>query len=286
MTSNNYINDPRISQGAKRDITTLIDAGWLVVSEILKDNKSNGETQILPAVTVFRHGRSKGDRSKNNSDSFSYWQDLPLHQDDLTLRKILIGGYTLINGKFLDNLQMAHTDMYGRSQPNFKTELKEYELENDAGSQPFSYLTEADKVKAIIETVYQDNKMLYKIGSYEFERMIAELLRAKNFEVELTKRTRDGGYDILALQNLEGIPLRFLVECKRYAAHKPIGIDIIRSFSHVVNREGANKGLIFTTSYFTRDASKLRDDDMPYLLDFKDNIDIVKWVNRYMGLGK
>lgn len=37
----------------------------------------------------------------------------------------------------------------------------------------------------------------------------------KGFEVMLTKQTRDGGYDILALKLNRDFHLKFLVECKR-----------------------------------------------------------------------
>jgi restriction system protein len=112
--------------------------------------------------------------------------------------------------------------------------------------------------------------------------MIAELLRNDGYEVELTKKTRDNGFDILALRKIDrlGSPLKFLVECKRYANRNPVGVEIIRSFKEVLSTENANRGIIATTSYFTKDAIKKRT-QTPYLLDYRDKGHIIEWVAQY-----
>jgi restriction system protein len=135
-------------------------------------------------------------------------------------------------------------------------------------------------IKRIITDIYQDNTNLLKIEPRQFEEMIAELLYSKGFKVELTKQTRDNGYDIIALKILENnFPLKFLVECKRFKKDK-VGVDIIRSFKEVMQTQNANKGIIVTTSYFTKDANKKRL-ETPYLLDYKDKDDVLLWVTEY-----
>lgn len=135
-------------------------------------------------------------------------------------------------------------------------------------------------VKKIITDIYKDNSKLLNIEPRQFEEMIAELLYSKGFEVELTKQTKDNGFDIIALKFLEkNFPLKFLVECKRFRKDK-VGVEIVRSFKEVVQSENANKGIIATTSYFTRDANKKRL-ETPYLLDYKDKDDVLNWVAEY-----
>lgn len=86
--------------------------------------------------------------------------------------------------------------------------------------------------------------------------MIAEILRHQGFIIELTKQTRDNGFDILAIRPVNRhAPLKYLVECKRYKNMK-VGVEIIRGFKNVVDSENANFGIIVTTSYFTKDAQK------------------------------
>ena len=135
-----------------------------------------------------------------------------------------------------------------------------------------------DNTKLLIKNIYEDHSLLDIIDPRKFEEIVAELLYSKGFEVSLTKRTRDNGYDILALQKISGFPVKFLVECKRHK--KNIGIDIIRSFCDVIRTEQANKGIIFTTSYFSRDSQK-RKDELGTVLDLKNREDIIDWVIYY-----
>jgi hypothetical protein len=140
---------------------------------------------------------------------------------------------------------------------------------------------ETSRIQKIIFDVYRDNSILYKITPFEFEKVIAELLKFQGFKVELTKQTRDGGFDIIALRYIDNHnPLKFLVECKRFAENNKIGVEIIRSFKEVIQSENANRGLIVTTSYFTSDAQK-KQREVPYLLDFKDKDDVMNWVKDY-----
>ncbi|MDB5013687.1 MAG: hypothetical protein JWQ25_1889 [Daejeonella sp.] len=118
---------------------------------------------------------------------------------------------------------------------------------------------------------------------HDFEQMIEELLRFQQFDVEMTKRTRDGGYDLIAVKNIGDFPVRFLVECKRHAKLLKIGVGIVRGFRDVINTLGANKGIIVTSSYFSPDAEKEKLQNKPYMLDFKDHDDVIGWVNKYIS---
>jgi len=135
-----------------------------------------------------------------------------------------------------------------------------------------------DNTKLLLKNIYSQNKLLDIVDPREFEKIVAELLYFKGYEVHLTKRTRDGGYDVLALTKIGGIPFKILAECKRHK--RTIGIDIIRSFCDVVNYEKANKGLIFTTSYFSQPAIN-RQAEMGTILDLKNRDDLIEWIIQY-----
>ncbi|OQP64636.1 restriction endonuclease [Niastella populi] len=90
----------------------------------------------------------------------------------------------------------------------------------------------------------------------------------------------DNGYDIIALMNIKmQNPLKFLVECKRYSKKK-VGIEIIRGFIEVISSEKANRGIIVTTSYFTKGALK-KPQQMPHLLELPNKDKVIEWVNDY-----
>lgn len=144
------------------------------------------------------------------------------------------------------------------------------------------YLNDAKLIKNLIHDIYLDNAQMYLIKPREFEKVVAELLRNYGFEVELTKATRDGGYDIMALHKMgQGLlPIKYLIECKRYREDNGVGVEVIRSLRDVIRTNQAHMGILFTTSYFTKDANKLRE-ETPLLLDFKDKEDLVIWINEY-----
>lgn len=154
--------------------------------------------------------------------------------------------------------------------------------EDDEPESQIILLDEGSRVKRIIRDIYHNHQSIFTMQPNDFEDMIAELLRFQQFEVEMTKRTRDGGYDLIAVKNVGDFPVRFLVECKRHARSRKIGVGIVRSFRDVINTQGANKGIIVTSSYFSPDAEKERLKNKPYMLDFKDHDDVIEWVNKYI----
>ena len=106
------------------------------------------------------------------------------------------------------------------------------------------------------------------------------MLEDNGCEVTLTKRTRDGGYDIFGrIKGLIASPV-FLAECKRYAPDNKVGVEIVRSLYGVTEAHRANLGLIITSSSFTKDAreEKLRIGDR---IDLKDFRDLCSWLSPY-----
>lgn len=142
-------------------------------------------------------------------------------------------------------------------------------------------LNDTIRVKGIIKSIYDDNNELFKIRPRDFEFVIAELLENKGLKVELTKETRDGGYDVLAIQDLGYTKNKYLVECKRNRADRPVDINVVRQMLYSIDRYKANKGMIFTTSYYTSVAKKEQELNH-FLLDLKDGIDVVKWIQEHV----
>ena len=143
-------------------------------------------------------------------------------------------------------------------------------------------INESYKISKIVKDIFYNNEILLKIKPREFEELICELFRSKNYIVELTKQTRDGGIDIIALKTLDNFPLKYLIECKRLKENRPVDIKIVRAFQTVISEQNANKGIIVTTSYFSS-VAKLKQKQIPYLLDFKDSNDIIVWVKDYFN---
>nr|WP_246814718.1 restriction endonuclease [Ferrimonas balearica] len=116
-----------------------------------------------------------------------------------------------------------------------------------------------ESVAELISALKQSPYLLDEVTPRQFEEIVAEVFRSKKgFKVDLTKRTRDGGKDIIAIHTDEiGIKNKYFIECKRYAESNKVSVEVVRSLYGVMNTaDGPNKAIIVTTSTFTEDARK------------------------------
>jgi hypothetical protein len=72
-------------------------------------------------------------------------------------------------------------------------------------------------ISDLINAILRRPESIYNIDDRKFEEIIAHVFNKAGFEVELTKKTRDGGRDIIALKYDLDIPIKFIIECKRWA---------------------------------------------------------------------
>jgi hypothetical protein len=125
-----------------------------------------------------------------------------------------------------------------------------------------------------------------KTGWRVFEEMVAEMFRKFGYEIELTKKTRDGGKDIIALRKNGGeVTERLLIECKHWQAK--IDVNPIRNLIGVaVTQSELPTGVILaTTSTFTEDAKELKmNSNISIELDLKDCNDILNWIGDYNAI--
>jgi len=130
----------------------------------------------------------------------------------------------------------------------------------------------------LISLLAREPSHLYKLSPRAFEEVIAEIFARQGFEVHLTKQTRDGGKDIIALYNKLGIHTKYIIECKRYT-NKPVGIELVQRLAGVRHALSANKAILATTSRFTSPAMEFAKQEVNlWSLDLKDYDDIVSWL--------
>jgi len=110
--------------------------------------------------------------------------------------------------------------------------------------------------------------------------MVAELFDGFGFEVELTKQTRDGGRDVIAVTH-EIVSAKYLIECKRPDPGGHVGVSAVRELYGVKVHEGATKGILATTAYFSKDALLLFDDHK-WELEPTDYDGLLKWISEYL----
>jgi restriction system protein len=142
-----------------------------------------------------------------------------------------------------------------------------------------------ETIPELITALKSSPESLREITSREFEEVVAEIFRSKGFEVELTKKTRDGGKDIIAIStDALGFKSKYFIECKRYGENNTIGVEIVRNLYGVINtKDGPNKTILATTSFFTPDAHKFIKNEIASQWDMSlaDYNDLLRWLKEY-----
>ena len=91
-----------------------------------------------------------------------------------------------------------------------------------------------------------------RVHPRSFEAIVAEVIKEKGWEIELTKQTRDGGFDILAIRTESlGFEIKMVIECKLYNPKKSVGCPIVDRIMGVSRREHADVAMVVTKSRFT-----------------------------------
>lgn len=121
-----------------------------------------------------------------------------------------------------------------------------------------------------------------RIHHRTFESIIAEVIKAHGWEVELTKRTRDGGYDLLCLKNESlGFPLVMIVEAKLYNISRAVGLPMVDRLLGVASRVNPNKAVLVTNSRFTNEVWKQWESRVGRDLELIDREDLFNWLRTY-----
>lgn len=95
---------------------------------------------------------------------------------------------------------------------------------------------------------------VFDLTPRRFELLVATIFRNLGFETRITKQSRDGGYDLVLMEESNG--KQVIVECKRYAANRSVGVGFVRSLLGVQLLNDVDHGVLVTTSSFTQPAAE------------------------------
>lgn len=104
---------------------------------------------------------------------------------------------------------------------------------------------------AFLDPIHPKDELLL-IAPRDFELLVALMFHRRDFNVIITQRSRDGGYDLKLNRIHSGAAESSVVECKRYTSN--VGVKDLRALLGVVERDGATRGLLVTTADFTQAA--------------------------------
>lgn len=99
----------------------------------------------------------------------------------------------------------------------------------------------------------------------EFEALVANLFSKMGLGTKLTRTNRDGGVDAVAFDTRPILGGKVVIQAKRYS--HTVGVSAVRDLYGTMMNEGANKGILVTTSSYGPDAYDFCKDKPVELMD-------------------
>jgi hypothetical protein len=135
-----------------------------------------------------------------------------------------------------------------------------------------------DRINELIHDLISEPELLFAVDSREFEYLVAEILRRRGYDVQVTRQSRDGGVDIYAsLIEPNGLHGLYFVQCKRQSKRNKVGVRPVRELYGVVCARNATGGILITTSFFTPPAIEFQS-AIPNRMALHDNSDVSRWL--------
>lgn len=161
-------------------------------------------------------------------------------------------------------------------------DIEEFDIDaHDLGKEEKSALISVDSLPLrLIAKIMRSPREVKNLTPRQFEEFVAETLSQLGFtDVILTPRSGDGGKDVIASHQINGIPLSFYFECKKYADDNKIQLETLRTLLGTVAHDArqVNMGVLVTTSTFTKGSKEFILAESR--LDGKDYDGILGWID-------
>ncbi|MBR0599785.1 restriction endonuclease [Sinanaerobacter chloroacetimidivorans] len=137
--------------------------------------------------------------------------------------------------------------------------------------QPVKPIIEFDMVdKRFVEqqdvlSALDNRPNLMDLNPFEFENLVANLFGKMGLETKQTRSSKDGGVDAVAFDNRPVLGGKVVIQAKRYK--NLVGVSAVRDLYGTMMNEGANKGILVTTSSYGPDAYDFSKDKPIELID-------------------
>ena len=96
------------------------------------------------------------------------------------------------------------------------------------------------------------------LNPFEFEHLVTNLFNRIGLETKLTRSSRDGGVDAVAYDARPIFGGKVVIQAKRYK--NVVEVGAVRDLYGTMMNEGANKGILVTTSHYGPDSYKFAKD--------------------------
>lgn len=126
-------------------------------------------------------------------------------------------------------------------------------------------LQKAEVLRSIQEQPQVEQEPRIGRSGIPFEEKCLRLLQQMGFTASSTTSTNDGGIDIIAIHSQPVLAGKYIIQCKDWKSN--VGVAVVRELYGVVNAEGANKGILITSSTFTKGAEEFAQEKPLELID-------------------
>ncbi len=126
-------------------------------------------------------------------------------------------------------------------------------------------------------------ELLDQIHWRRFEELLEEVFNKFGYETTLGPGSGDFGVDLRLIQKNDMKPYLILVQAKRYNPSKKIDLQAVQALYGAVETEGANRGMLVTTSSFLPSARRFAELHQ-YRIDLADRERVHEWLRRYLSL--
>jgi len=106
---------------------------------------------------------------------------------------------------------------------------------------------------------------LMELNPFEFENLVTNLFGKMGLESKLTRSSKDGGIDCVAFDQRPVVGGKVVIQAKRWK--NTVGVSAVRDLYGTMMNEGANKGILVTTSGYGPDAFEFSKDKPIELID-------------------
>lgn len=106
---------------------------------------------------------------------------------------------------------------------------------------------------------------LMELNPNEFEILVGNLFTQMGLDSQQTHTSRDGGVNVVAFDKRPVFGGKVIIQAKRYK--NTVGVATVRDLYATMTNEGANKGILVTTSGYEKDAFEFAKDKPIELID-------------------
>lgn len=130
----------------------------------------------------------------------------------------------------------------------------------------------------LAKKILNEGKNLTEIHWREFEKLIGNLLELEGWNVEVTRGTKDGGIDVIAIKSVESLGLiKTIWQLKKYNSNNLVQVKDVRELSAIIDGCKATKGIVVTTNRLTKGAIEWIKKDV-FRIDYKDKNQLESWI--------